>query len=104
MENQSRLERNAGRNLKDDLGVLQTQGCWHEYIPWHEYILSKLENMMGYTYMGDILDTICNEKYKRWNMMEPIYREFDILWFDMMLPQGREQCTANMNYMSEKIL
>ena len=35
-------------------------------------------------------------------MMEPIYRELDILWFDMMLPQGREQCTANMNYMSEK--
>ena len=61
MKNQPRLERNTGRNLKDDLGVLQTQGCWHEYIPWHEYILSKLENMMGYTYMGDILDIIYYE-------------------------------------------
>ena len=57
---------------------------------------------MRYAYMGDILDIIYYEKSKWWNMMEPIYREFDILWFDLMLPQGREQCTANMNYMSEK--
>ena len=98
MKNQSRLERNAGRNLKDDLGVLQTQGCWHEYI------LIKLENMMGYTYMGDILDIIYYEKSKWWNKMKPIYREFDIFWFNMMLPQGRDQCTANMHYMSEKPL
>ena len=58
--------------------------------------------MMGYTYMGEILDIIYDDKSKWWNMMEPIYREFDILWFDMMLPQGRDNALLIWTICREK--